>query len=120
MSGNLLGDALAIHAANIPALAGGAVTYRRGNSSVTVTAAPGRTDFESYGPDGELVSSRSTDWIMAAADLVLDGVATVPRRGDVVVDATGNEFIVLPVNGERVYRYSDATRKILRVHTVEK
>lgn len=95
------------------------ITYRRGGSTVSLKAVVGRTNHETYGPEGELLSSRSTDWVFRTADLRLAGSPTLPQVGDEIV-ANGRTYLVRPVGGDRSYRFPDPFRTLLRVYTVEK
>lgn len=118
MAGSHLRDAVAQLMSGLQDTDGIVVTYTRGASSVDVTAVPGTTEHQSYGPEGELITSRSADWLVRASDLVLDNQQTLPQRGDTIT-ADGRTWIVLPVGDDRCYRFSDQFRVRLRIYTIE-
>lgn len=98
------------------------VTYLRGNSSVEVLATIGRTEFEIAGEYGVVEKAESRDFLILAADLVLDRQATLPERGDRIREtqnATTFVYEVMAPGQEPPWRYSDAYRKTLRIHTKE-
>jgi hypothetical protein len=99
------------------------VTYRRGEQSVQVQATIGRTIFRLDSPsDGFGVTTRyvSRDYLIRAVDLVLNGEQTLPERGDQIVESIGVTHEVMgPGGGEPDWRFSDAQRLTLRIHTKE-
>lgn len=102
------------------AVAGKAVTYRRGDASVAVVAVAGRYAADVGDGNGPTVRTEVRDYLVAAADLVLGGAAVEPRGGDRIVEgdpATGTAFEVMDLPGEPCWRHSDAARTVLRIHT---
>lgn len=98
--------------------AGVTVTYARGADSGTMTAIPGRTDHEEYGPDDYSITSRFHDWIVAAADLELASAGAVtPQPDDEITDAAGNTYRVLPLTGDRCFSWVSQQRLAYRIHT---
>ena len=97
---------------------GQAVTYHRGASSVSVTAVPGRSDYE---VDTEYGVERSVtrDFIIEAADLVIGGSVITPQRGDQVKQTVGSDVLVFevmpPADGVDCYNL-DQTGTSCRVH----
>lgn len=102
------------------------VEYARGEELVDggLTAVVGAT------PIGFLLDSaggtqswQTTDFQIAAADLVIGGELTLPQVGDRIVRRIGGQrvpFEVLNADDRRCFRYVDgATRATLRVHTKE-
>jgi hypothetical protein len=81
----------------VKAVAGVRAVYTRGGDSVTVWAVPASTNWtiEGTGGGGVRASDRSADWLILAADLMLNGEQVEPERGDVVTVA-GVSFRVLP------------------------
>jgi len=97
-----------------------AVSYCRAEHSVDVQAAVGRTVFEVDNGAGVLESFESRDFLIRAADLVLEGGKTLPERGDRVretQDGTVYIYEVMAPGREPHYRFSDPYRRTLRVHT---
>lgn len=100
------------------------VLYVRDDESashtVALQATIGRTEFEQVDELGMVRKLQSRDFLIRAADLVLDGVTTVPRSGDRVRETVGAQTFVYEMmapGGEPPWRYSDPYRRALRVHT---
>jgi len=100
------------------------VVYRRGDDSAEVAATVGSTAFERADEYGVVHRIESRDFLIAAADLVLAGTATLPKPGDRVTetgDTTVHEYEVMGASsrggGEPAWRYSDPQRLTLRIHT---
>ena len=96
------------------------VTYSRGNSSVDVQATLGKTDYEVADESGLTVQAVATDFLVAADQLVLDGIRTLPRPGDRIRLADGEQvkvYEVLDLAGGGHYRPSDPYAVTLRIHT---
>jgi len=93
------------------------VVYGRGIEDVSVRATIGRTLLkldDGYG--GVRMEWTDRDFLIRAADLVLDGAAVVPQRGDRITEGP-LEFSVLAPAAEPVWRWSDPHRQVLRIHT---
>ncbi len=86
------------------------VTYVRNDVQIAVPATIGRTKYEAE--DGQVVRIEFTDrdFLVLAADLVLNGQVTEPDRGDLIREGP-REFEVLD------WRYSDPYRNTLRINT---
>ena len=102
--------------------AGTAVTFHRGESSVEVTALIGRTEVESASGDGTMVLSQVRDFIILAADLVIevDGedAQIEPKEGDLITEQRGGRvftYQVFQVGGE-VFRWVGVAETYLRIH----
>ena len=96
------------------------VTYARGEHSVEVQAAIGHTAFEVDDGTGVLEQYESRDFIVRAADLVLDGASVTPARGDRIreeQDGMVYVYEVMAPGREPCWRYSDPHRRALRIHT---
>ena len=91
------------------------VIYRRGEY-LEPPATIGRTVFKVSDDYGRFQYIESRDYLITAADLVLDGVITLPEKGDEIVE-NGQIYEVLAPNGEPEWRYSDSSRQCLRIHT---
>mgnify|MGYP000511424066 CR=1 FL=1 len=62
----------------------------------------------------------AASYLIAAADLVLSGVQTLPQRGDRVVETAGDQQLtheVIAPGQEPCWRYSDPYRTTLRIHS---
>jgi hypothetical protein len=98
------------------------VTYRRSDQSVQVQATVGQTVFRIDGELGATIRHVRRDYLVRAADLVLppDTAATLPQRGDQIVDTYDVVHEVMgPGGGEPDWRFSDPQRRTLRIHTKE-
>lgn len=94
------------------------VTYSRAGQSVSLLAGAGRTEFVMEGSDGAAVSWTSTDFLLTAADLILDGQVVEPRSGDRISRVRGSiteTFEVLEPAGQKCFR-TDGQGVTLRVH----
>jgi len=101
-----------------------AVTYRRGNDSITELAAvPVETRHTEIGDEPASFTARDRDWIVWVEDLVNAGERWTPKRGDEIdwTDATGTlrTFRVLPRTGDRCFRHTDQTMQQYRIYTQE-
>jgi len=111
---------LALLRAQRKAHMGTAVTYRRGADSVEVTATIGETPFRIAQGYGAEIVVRMRDYLIEAADLVLDGAEVLPEAGDRIEEVVGDDTYVHevmgPGNGEPPWRWSGPDRGTLRVH----
>ncbi len=105
----------------IATVAGVTVNYARGNVSVDVTAVPARSSFDA---EGEQIKAevKSTDFLIAAEDLVLNDIVITPKKDDVITQSSGGKvftYVVKHPNGinEKPWRYTDTGRSTIRVHT---
>ena len=96
------------------------VTYHRGEDSVEVLATVGRKSYQVDGGYGAAVWVDSTDFIIAAADLVLGGETVLPRPGDRIRVTEGEEtgvYEVMAPGGEMShYEAADPYRRAWRIH----
>jgi hypothetical protein len=96
------------------------VTYRRGSSSAKVLATVGATRFESDNGSGMVVEMESRDYLIASADLVLDGQRVLPERGDQVLetcDGATHIYEVMDLGSEKHFVTCDPDGRTLRIHT---
>ena len=95
-------------------VAGGvSVTYRRSGTDYTLTVWRGNELENVETPGGNVVRLDSTerDYLFLASDLSIGEPAT----GDRIID-NGETFELLPVQGNPIWRWSDESRTIRRVH----
>ena len=92
------------------------VTYVRGADQVVLAATIGRTRFTSTDEYGRVLRHEARDFLVRAADLVLGGVAVLPRAGDQLLEG-GKRYEVMAPAGEPEWGYADVNRQTLRVHT---
>jgi hypothetical protein len=96
------------------------VIYCRGQAEVEVLATVGRTTFEIESSTGVAERFEARDFIITAADLVLGGTVVTPERGDRIREVVGGQTLAYEVVGpgsEPCWRYSDAYRLAVRIHT---
>ena len=96
------------------------VTYRRGAASVALSATVGRSVFQVATAEGLVETVERRDYLIRAADLVLDGALTTPAVGDRITEIVGGRVEVYAVMGagsEKHFRPSDPDALTLRVHT---
>lgn len=87
---------------------------------VELFATIGRTEFEQVDEFGIVHRLQSRDFLIRAADLVLNSALALPKAGDRVRETVGTQTFVYEVmapGGEPPWRYSDPYRKALRIHT---
>jgi hypothetical protein len=92
------------------------VTYQRNRASVELPATIGKTIFRIEDQYGRVVHYESRDYLISTEDLVLNGTIVLPERGDEIIDEGFVYEVMAPAN-EPEWRYSDAFRNTLRIHT---
>jgi len=98
----------------------GDVIYRRGATTVTVSAVRGATQFEEGDDFGRLLRREIRDFLIEAADLVLDSVLIQPERGDQIIFTEAGFTWTYEVAGpgnEPPWRWSDRHHTQIRIHT---
>ena len=96
------------------------VVYVRGAAAVNVEATLGSTRYEQMDEAGATVQAVATDFIIAARELVFDGVETHPQIGDRLRRRAGAKvlvFEVLDLAGAGHWRPADPFGQVLRIHT---
>ena len=92
------------------------VFYRRGGDTSEVLATIGKTVFKVTDDYGRFQYIESRDYLISAADLVLNDTIILPEPGDEIIEA-GFVYEVMAPNNEPEWRYSDSYRQTLRIHT---
>jgi hypothetical protein len=96
------------------------VRYCRGEQAVEVPATVGRTVFQIARDGGPFERIESRDYLVTAAELVLQGNPILPSRGDIIRETDGDSVYIYEVmapGSEPAWRWSDDYRKTLRIHT---
>lgn len=125
---NLLADGFTWLEGQRHLFASSPVTYRRGASSVALSATAGTRMYEVEDGMGGAVSFESRDYLLRAVDLVIGGVLVLPELGDTIEEVVGVVTYVYQVlspgtvpgsnsASEPPWRYSDDGRLTLRIHT---
>ena len=85
-----------------------------------VMAALGRSGAEAEGSVPSLrIDAGDMDFLIAAADLAMDGVPIEPGRDDRIILAAGGRthvYDLLPRGGDPPWRWSDPQKNTMRVH----
>lgn len=92
------------------------VIYRRGSKNISIRAALGKSVFETDNGEDMPVQVETRDFICKASDLILDGTAILPAARD-RISLNGRAHEVLSIPGAPPYRYCDASRILIRIHT---
>lgn len=97
------------------------ITYRRGDLSTSVKATLGRTLLKLSDPYGNVqMVWTDRDFILRQEDLVLDGAAVVPERGDLIEMTVRGSLqifeVLVPSESEQHYK-ADPHDVFFRVHT---
>ena len=96
------------------------VRYSRKMASGEVDATVGKTEFEAFSPEtGLVVHAETRDYLIQAADLVLNGERVLPEVGDRIREELAGKTIVCEVmapQGQPQFRWCDPSRTTLRVH----
>ena len=98
------------------------VVYNRGVESVTVSATIGRTEFDLERDEVVVKQDSAKDFLIAAADLVLDGCQIEPQKGDLVRHVVGGVskiYKVGEVRGLPAFEPADQYGITLRIHAFE-
>jgi hypothetical protein len=118
--GDLLKDGLAWLTTQLKASASQPVTYVRGSDMIAVYATLGQKLLKlDDGLGGVRMEWTDMDFLIAAADLVLDGQPLIPTRGDTILVTAGESvetYEVLPYGNEPAWRWADPHQSILRIH----
>lgn len=86
------------------------------NASFDAEAVRGETSPDSQSTDhpGLQATSQTVDFLVLSADVPDD---YAPAVGDVIKDANGDRYILTAQGDNRVWRWSDSYKKIMRIHT---
>ena len=117
---NLLQDGTDWLAGQLQSFASKTVTCARGAQSCTALATIGKTIFKTFDGYGAEIRTESRDFLIPAAAYFPTGVQSEPVRGDQIRETTGATVFIYEVvapGSEPHFRYSDASRKTLRIHT---
>jgi len=96
------------------------VTYTRGDSTLSLNAIPTEERYSVPDEPGILTEIHSRDYLVKTSELILGGSVVEPQVGDRITETIGAVnmvFEVFPIDGARCFRYREASRGTIRVHT---
>lgn len=96
------------------------VHYLRGDSAVAVRAVVGRSEFEHADAEGHVTRLQPKDFLILAAELLVDDVPAEPAPGDRVVQGgleDGHVYEVMDLPGVPCWSWSDPLHAKYRIHT---
>ena len=100
---------------------GETITYRRGTSSVSVTAIREQSSFERIdGESGTEMEYKMLDWVILKGCIVLNGTESEPQHGDVITDASGSTYELLPGIDATAWQYNDQHKLAYRIHSIQR
>ncbi|OQA02451.1 MAG: hypothetical protein BWY69_01107 [Planctomycetes bacterium ADurb.Bin401] len=114
---NILKNGIEFLANKLKAHASQEVIYKRGADSASICASFGKTDYKIEDESGFQIGGQVTDFLFDAADLIIDGLLTVPKAGD-RIEVDGKVYEALFLSGG-CWKYSDPFGKMIRLHTKE-
>jgi hypothetical protein len=117
---NIIQDGAAWLGGQLKDHAGVDITYRRGSDTVAITATATLHEYQIVDQDGIATVVISRDYIVHAADLVLDGAEIAPRAGDQIVEtirSVATTFEVMPLGERRECELVDQDGLLLLIHT---
>jgi len=97
------------------------ITYTRGNDSVEITAMAAKSTYQVDNGHGIIEEVTLQDFIIDAADLIIDDIEILPQRDDIIewgVAGVATRFLVCGMPGVPPFQ-RDAYRGRLRIHTKE-
>jgi hypothetical protein len=118
---SVLNDLVAVGFEMAMTLAGATVAYRRGDKTIDcLDAIPTQETYTVADEQGILQEIHSRDYLVDAANLVINKAVVEPRVGDRItetIDGQDMVFEVFPIEKQRCFRYRDASRATIRIHT---
>ena len=109
--------------ATLKAVAGVAVIYRRqvDDTEISLTAVRGKTELETQEANGLHTRANVADFLVVAADLIVDGERFEPEAGDRITETLNGETltheVMSPGGTMDAWTWSDAGRSVIRLHT---
>lgn len=96
------------------------IVYRRGAASASLSALVSLHQFDQEDTDGVITTVTAREYTIRAAELILSGLHTNPRPGDLideVIDDVTETYEVTPVAGAQEFEPADANRVMLVIRT---
>ncbi len=102
-------------------MAGTTVAYQRGSETIPeLKAIPTEEKYSVPDEQGVLNEIHSRDYLVETNRLKIGGEVVEPRAGDRITETIEGQdmvFEVFPVDKQRCFRYRDASRQSIRIHT---
>jgi hypothetical protein len=117
---SMMSSAVAVALDTIRTVTGRTVTYSDGTNSVTLDATPSQRPYEVVDADGFQVWVRPWEFLITAADLVLDGSVVEPAAGHTIAVAEGGvtrTYEVQAFGSLQPFEPADPARLSWRVRT---
>jgi hypothetical protein len=119
--GNMLNEGREWLTEQLTANASVVVEYVRGESAIELLLATvGRSIFDEEDARGNLITVETRDYLVKTDNLIIDAIQSFPMEGDLIIETQADRaytYRVLPVGAEPCYRFVDAGRFMLRIHT---
>lgn len=112
---NAVARAIRSAAERLEKVAGVPVDYRRNRRKFSITAVP--TIYKKENQD--FIQGRASGKELRDFLIIADRLPVVPGKGDRIVWGKTVYELVSPSDEEKVFRYADAYKTVLRVHTQE-
>lgn len=93
---------------------------RNGIASAPIVATKGTSEFIRETGEGPTINWHTSDYLIAVADYVIDGVTVQPKVGDLIEETIGDVVTTDQVAngpGQQCWRYSDRGETQYRIHT---
>lgn len=118
---NMLQDGVVWLGGQLKNSAGLTVSYSRGAYSVSLTATATYHEYQILDEEGFATVVLSRDYLLHAADVVLNAVQVTPRSGDRITETISGVSVVFEVmplsESVREYEQLDPDGALLKVHT---
>lgn len=114
---DLFATGLSVLATALSNNAGKTVTLRRGGKSTTGVAAVKGDSLSQVDTEFGVLRITGTPWIIKASLYAFSGTPVEPQKNDVIEEADGSQWMVLPDDGEKEARASDKYGNSWRIHT---
>jgi hypothetical protein len=117
---NMLANGADFLARQLKSHAAGTVSLSDGTYSVSLSATVGRTELQLQDASGNVIEWKSVDFIITAADLILNSAKVQPKRGWRITRPVGSGSEVYEVQSpgnEQPWRWVDQSQVIMRIHT---
>ena len=116
---SILANVVLSHFAALQTVAGEVVTIVQDGEQTEVTAVPGAHLAQNDGVDIEEVVFEEYDWLISVAGYDFGNGPVKPKRGD-LIKTDGMVYELMPRLEAQPYRYTDGSRGVYRLFTVEK